>query len=164
MSDASYPVILAFGSNLGDRLGALRAAIKAVATYMDIKAVSPVYETLPAYVLDQPAFLNAVCIGTTKVEPLALLWAIKDIESQVGRQPTYRYGPRVIDVDLIAHGDSVIATHELTLPHPRIEERDFVLRPLADIAPQWRHPNGKTVAEMLAQLPPGEISLISETL
>jgi 2-amino-4-hydroxy-6-hydroxymethyldihydropteridine diphosphokinase len=159
------PVALALGSNRGDRLGFLRKAVKALASCVEVTALSPVYETAPAYVADQPVFLNAVVLGTTKLEPLPLLGAIKDIEKEIGRMPTYRYGPREIDIDMVSYGDLILETPELTLPHPRLQERDFVLRPLSDIAPEWRHPiTGKTATEMLALLPVGDMTCLGRLL
>ncbi|HUY69054.1 MAG TPA: 2-amino-4-hydroxy-6-hydroxymethyldihydropteridine diphosphokinase [Alphaproteobacteria bacterium] len=147
-------VALGLGSNLGDRMENLRGAVRALAPYVTVTATSPVYETAPVYVGGQPAFLNAAVTGTTGLPPLALLRALKDLEAELGRMPTFRYGPRAIDIDIIFYGDEVLATPELTLPHPRLQEREFVLRPLTDIAPGWRHPaNGLTVAEMLARVP-----------
>jgi len=148
------PVALALGSNLGDRLEFLRRAKKALGACIDIKAVSSVYETKPAYVTDQPPFLNAVVLGTTKLEPLALLWTVKDIENELGRTPTFRYGPRVIDIDILFYGDAILETPELKIPHARMHERDFVLHPLSELAPDWKHPKiGKTASEMLTLLP-----------
>ena len=147
-------VALGLGSNAGDRLAFLRTAIEALAPYVNITAKSKIYEVAPAYVSDQPPFLNAVVLGTTKLQPLALLWQIKNIESEMGRAPTYHYGPRIIDIDMLFFGDEIVTTPELMLPHPRLAERDFVLRPLGDIAPEWRHPQkGQTVAEMLDLAP-----------
>lgn len=147
-------IALALGSNDGDRMEALRAAVKALAPYVDVASVSPVYETEPVYIDNQPLFLNAALLGTTKLAPLALLWNIKRIETEIGRTPTYRYGPRLIDLDLIFYGNQVLATPELTIPHSHMAEREFVLRPLADIAPDWVHPQtGSTVTEMLSHLP-----------
>jgi 2-amino-4-hydroxy-6-hydroxymethyldihydropteridine diphosphokinase len=158
-------IILALGSNIGDRLKALQLAADALAPYVQVEAISPVYETAAAYVTDQPLFLNAVLIGTTALEPLALLWSLKNIENEMGRLPTYRYGPRVIDIDLIFYGDTVLTTSELTIPHPRVQERDFVLRPLADIAPEFVDPrNGKTVAQLLAVLPHSEMKCLGTLL
>jgi len=158
-------IALGLGSNTGDRLAYLQAAIEALAPYVIVTAKSQVYEVAPAYVSDQPAFLNAVVVGTTKLEPLALLWLLKDIESEIGRTPTYHYGPRIIDIDMLFYDDAIIATPELTLPHPRLGEREFVLRPLSEVAPTWRHPqNNQTAAEMLAVLPDSGMKCLGAVL
>lgn len=163
--DLNFTVALALGSNLGDRQAALQKALNSLKSSIDIRAVSPVYETHPAYVLDQPLFLNAVVVGTTKIEPLALLWTVKDIEREIGREPTYRYGPRVIDIDILTHGTSIINTPELILPHARLHERGFVLRPLSDAAPEWRHPvSGKSAQELLDLLPPKPMTCLGPIL
>src|SRR5271168_2490721 len=94
-------IALALGSNEGDRMASLRAAVKALASYVDVTATSFVYETAPLYIDDQPMFLNAALVGTTKLTPLMLMWNIKQIETELGRTPTYRYGPRAIDIDVI---------------------------------------------------------------
>jgi 2-amino-4-hydroxy-6-hydroxymethyldihydropteridine diphosphokinase len=147
-------VALALGSNLGDRPAALRTVIAKLAPYVAVTQISPVYETAAAYITDQPTFLNAALTGETKLTPLALLWSLKELEMEIGRQPTFHYGPRLIDIDIIFYGDTMIDTAELILPHPRVSEREFVLRPLADIAPGWKHPlSGLTVAAMLERLP-----------
>jgi 2-amino-4-hydroxy-6-hydroxymethyldihydropteridine diphosphokinase len=151
-SPKKVKVALALGANIGDRLAALRDAVKWLEPYISITAISPIYETAPAYVSDQPAFLNAAVIGETKLEPLTLLRAVKDLENDLGRQPTFHYGPRAIDIDVIFYGDETVNLPELAIPHARVAEREFVLRPLNDIAPGWKHPqNGQTVAEMLAK-------------
>jgi len=156
---------LALGSNLGDRLDALRRTVKALSSCVDVQAVSPVYETAPAYVTEQPVFLNAVLTGTTKIEPLPLLWALKNIEREIGRTPTFRYGPRVIDIDILFYDDLVFETPELTIPHAHLHERDFVLRPLADIAPDWKHTkSGQTVTDMLGLLPPSSMTSMGKLL
>jgi 2-amino-4-hydroxy-6-hydroxymethyldihydropteridine diphosphokinase len=145
-------IALALGANVGDRMAALRAAVSGLKPYIGITATSPVYETAPQYVRDQAAFLNAALIGETRLEPLTLLRAVKDLENDLGRQPTFHYGPRAIDIDIIFYGDEIIDMPELRIPHPRVAEREFVLRPLADVAPDWRHPQiGLTVREMLAK-------------
>lgn len=159
------PIALALGSNLGDSLDAIRKAITALAPYVEVKSISPVYETAPAYVTDQPVFKNTTIIGETKLEPLALLWLLKDIEREIGRTPTYRYGPRVIDLDIIFYGDTILETPELTIPHARMMERNFVLFPLKAIAPDWKHPkNGLTVSEMSALLPETGITCLGPLL
>lgn len=147
-------IALALGSNLGDRRRALRDAVAELGSFITITAVSPVYETAPAYVADQPAFLNAAVLGKTGLEPPALLQALKGLEKKLGRAPSFQYGPRLIDLDIIFYGDRMLITPELVLPHPRMAEREFVLRPLADIAPHWQHPeNGLMVTAMLEKAP-----------
>lgn len=163
--NTSTQVAIAIGSNLGERLFFLRSALEDIKPYIGITAVSRIYETPPAYVTDQPPFLNACLIGTAHLAPLALLWSLKYVEGQLGRQPTFRYGPRVIDLDLIFFGTDIITDPELTIPHPRLAEREFVLRPLADIAPNWKHPlSGLTIQEMLNELPQQTAIPISESL
>ena len=158
-------VALALGSNMGDRLDHLRAAVRAAAEYVHITAISSVYETAAAYVTDQPSFLNAALLGTTVIEPLALLWSLKAAESAIGRQPTFRYGPRVIDIDILFYGETVLSSPELTIPHPRMAERDFVLRPLCDIASSWQHPQKQqNVEEMLSLLPDKGMTCLGQIL
>jgi len=147
-------VALALGSNVGDRMAALRTAVAALKPYVNVTALSPVYETAPAYVTDQPSFLNAALIGETNLAPMVLLRAVKNLESELGRLPTFHYGPRAIDIDILFYGDEIVSVPELVVPHPRLGEREFVLRPLADIAGDWRHPQkGLTISEMLASQP-----------
>jgi 2-amino-4-hydroxy-6-hydroxymethyldihydropteridine diphosphokinase len=164
MSDAStVQVALALGSNLGNRLQSLRAAIKTLDPYVTITEVSDVYETPAAYIADQPPFFNAVVLGTTKLEPLPLLWLLKAKESEIGRQPSFRYGPRKIDIDIIFYDNYVLQTKELTIPHHAMNERDFVLFPLKDVAPTWVHPVvQKTVEELVKSLPKTTIARVGK--
>ncbi len=149
-------ICLALGANIGDRLASLRAAREALAPFVQITDISGVYETQPAYATDQPIFLNAVVRGMTALEPLALLYTLKDIVHEIGRRPTFRYGPRVIDIDILFYGALELHTPELSIPHLLMQERVFVLKPLADIAPDWVHPAlHKTVLQMLEDLPEG---------
>ncbi len=146
-------IALALGSNIGGRRAALKAAIAGLMPHMTVTKQSPVYETPAAYVTDQPPFLNMALLGTTELPPLGLLTILKKLETELGRAPSFRYGPRLLDIDIIFYGDKILALSELGLPHPRLAEREFVLRPLADIAPDWKSPiDGQTVAEMLSRV------------
>ena len=150
---AAVTCYLGLGSNLGQREENLRQAVAHVGALMAVTAVSAVYETPPWGVTEQPDFLNICLAGETTLPPPLLLTALKAIETRMGRQPTYRWGPRLIDIDLLFYGDWVVADPDLIIPHPRLVERAFVLAPLADIAPDFIHPqNHKTVSAMLSEL------------
>lgn len=150
-------VHLALGSNLGDREAMLGAALAALAPDLLVEAVSPVYETEPAYLLDQPRFLNQCARAITRLTARETLARLKEIEGRLGRGPGERNAPRPIDLDLLFYEDEVLDTADLIVPHPRIQERAFVLVPLADLAPDLRHPVlGFTIRELLRRLPPGE--------
>lgn len=143
-------VYLALGANLGDRMANIEAAIAMLAPDVGAIERSPVYDTDPKYVTDQPRFLNMVLAGETEMGPRALLALLKGIEARLGRLPGERFGPRPIDLDIVYYGDETIDLPELTVPHPRLAERAFVLRPLADIAPDFTDPaSGITVRRML---------------
>lgn len=150
------PVLLGLGTNLGDRVANLRAAQAALARFLAIAAVSPLYETAPMYDRDQGAFLNQVAVVETDLAPPALLGALQQVERRLGRMPGRRNGPRPIDLDILFYGDRVVSEPGLDIPHPRMAERGFVLVPAADIAPTWRHPaTGRSIAEMRAKLASG---------
>ena len=131
-------VFLALGANLGDRRQNLRAAARALAEFVDEIRASSLYESVPVGVTDQPLFLNAVLVGRTELAAEVLLDRTQEIEIALGRRPGPRWGPRPIDIDLLLYGDAAIETPRLSVPHPRMHERGFVLRPLADLAPGQR--------------------------
>ncbi|HEY3265461.1 MAG TPA: 2-amino-4-hydroxy-6-hydroxymethyldihydropteridine diphosphokinase [Armatimonadota bacterium] len=128
-------VYLGLGSNLGDRASHLEEAVRALGELGRVVRRSNIMETEPWGLLDQPRFLNMVVALETALPPLKLLEGTQEIERRVGRTPTVRWGPRVIDIDILTYGDEVIRVTGLTVPHPRIGERDFVLIPLRQIAP-----------------------------
>jgi dihydropteroate synthase len=136
-NDGRARVVLALGGNVGDKANSLRRALRAIAGEpgIELTAVSRFYRTPPWGKTDQDWFLNACALGRTTLKPEALLERVKRLEVELGRAPTERWGPRVIDIDLIAYGDLALKTERLTLPHPELFNRAFVLVPLAEIAP-----------------------------
>ncbi len=128
-------VYLGLGSNIGDRKANLSRALTLLGDRVKINVVSSIYETEPVGYDDQPKFLNAVCLARTNLGPLQLLSLVKSIESSMGRETGLPNGPRIIDIDIILFGNMSVIDPELTIPHPRMSERAFVLIPLAEIAP-----------------------------
>ncbi len=135
-----HAIYLALGTNLGDRLANLRAAIAALAPQARVLAESRIYETEPWGFSEQPAFLNMAVRAETDLAPADLLAFLKSLETDLGRTPTFRNGPRLIDIDILFYDDLILDIPPLVIPHPRLHERDFVLVPLADIAPDVIHP------------------------
>ncbi|HSJ87109.1 MAG TPA: 2-amino-4-hydroxy-6-hydroxymethyldihydropteridine diphosphokinase [Anaerolineales bacterium] len=155
-------VYLALGSNLGNRFENLKEAIAALSPQMTVKAKSHVYETPPWGYEDQPPFLNQTLKVQTYLQPEPLLKHIKRLETILGRQISFRNGPRLIDIDVLFYDDLVLNTPTLTIPHPRLHERGFVLLPLMDIAPDLVHPvTQKTVRDMLASCNLGGIRQVA---
>ena len=156
----SHLVYIALGSNLGDRMANLQQAQAALPPVVRMLSASPVYETPPWGYLDQPAFLNQVVLVETNLSPLELLAYLKKLESRMGRQSAVRFGPRLIDLDIIFYDDLVIDTPDLCIPHPRLVGRAFVLVPLADLAADFYHPvENKTVRELLEETDTSGIAL-----
>ena len=147
-------VYLGLGSNLGDRAANLDLAIERLrASDLKVLRASAIYETEPRDFAEQPWFLNQAVEAETSLFPRQLLHRLQQIERGMGRKPAAPKGPRIIDLDILLFGDSVISAGDLEIPHPRLHERRFALEPLADLAPGLRHPRlGNTFQEMLARV------------
>ena len=147
----SHIVYLGLGSNLGDRQSNLIEAIQSLRANMHIEQISSVYESPAEYRADQPAFLNVAVKGTTALEPRELMRFVHRVERRLGRVRRDQYLPRPIDIDMLAYDDRVMASDEVTLPHPQLAERVFALAPLEEIAPDWVHPALRRTAGQLLQ-------------
>ena len=157
MSNEKVDVFVALGTNMGDRADNLETGIERLGEVMEVTGRSRLYQSAPMYVTDQPAFLNMAVKGTTTLTPEAFLDALKRLEHEIGRRPTFRNGPRVIDLDILYYGDLLMDTERLNIPHPRIAERGFVLEPLRDLAPDWLDVRThKTIARMADDYGPEE--------
>jgi 2-amino-4-hydroxy-6-hydroxymethyldihydropteridine diphosphokinase len=155
--DARGDVLLGMGANLGRPLDQLREAVGLLTLHVGALVTSSVYRTAPVGYADQPDFLNLVCRASTELSPAEILHACRQVERDLGRTRPFPNAPRAIDVDLLACGDLVLDTPELTLPHPRLHQRAFVLVPLAELDPAWRHPVlGRTAAAMLRAIGTGQ--------
>jgi 2-amino-4-hydroxy-6-hydroxymethyldihydropteridine diphosphokinase len=152
-------IYLSLGSNIGDREENLRKAIEELASQdMRVLHTSRIYETEPVDYVNQAWFLNQVVEAETALFPMQLLTRISRVERELGRRRTVRKGPRTIDIDILFYGTAVVETARLEIPHPRIAERRFVLVPLADLAPDLRHPvSHRTVRQMLESAPPAVV-------
>ena len=150
-------VYLSLGSNVGDREIQLRDALGRLAANGRVVAISSFYETEPVEFTDQAWFLNCVVALETTETPEQLMMALLQIEQQMGRRRIQKKGPRAIDIDILLFDEAIVDSPALTIPHPAMHQRRFVLEPLAEIAPEVRHPVlKKTVRELLDALPAGQ--------
>jgi len=164
--ETGEPVFIGLGSNLEPERH-LRQALNAMRQEpgLQVIALSPVYQTAPWGVTDQPDFLNAVLELRTTVNPVAMLDWLLELEKRLGRVRLERWGPRTLDLDVLAWGNRVINTPRLEIPHPRLHQRGFVLVPFCDLAPQWRHPIlGRTARDMLKEITGEGVTLTEVTL
>ena len=158
-------VLLGLGTNLGDRRGQLQKAVRGLEMQMTVTAVSPLYQTPPFGPIPQPDFLNICVAAATTQSPQELFQFIKALETELGRRPAVRWGPRLIDIDILFYGTEIIDQPALQIPHIGIPERAFVLTPLADITPDFIHPTlEKTVAELLTAVDPTNVQRLPEPL
>ena len=156
-----HTIYIALGTNLGDRSANLDSALASLPPAVIILSSSPVYETPPWGYLRQSSFLNQVVKCETYLTPEDLLDYLKAIEKRLGRKPTFLFGPRTIDLDILFYDDLVLETSSLTIPHPRLEERAFVLVPFADLDSDMIHPvSGKSIRELLESVDISEVELL----
>ena len=147
----NHTLYLSLGTNLGNRTENLKQAITSLPPQMTVKKKSKIYETPPWGYTDQEPFLNQVILATTYLEPEPLLKHLKRLEVALGRKASFRYGPRLIDIDILFYDDLILETPALIIPHPHVHERGFVLVPMMDIAPDHVHPaTKKSTREMIA--------------
>jgi len=151
-------VYLSLGSNVGDREAQLRAAQARLSGVGRVVVASSFYETEPVEFTEQPWFLNFVLALETSNTPQQLMTAILRIEEEMGRRRTQKKGPRSIDIDILLFDDIIMDSTNLTIPHPALQQRRFVLEPMAEIAPEVVHPSlKKTIRELRDTLPPGQV-------
>lgn len=161
----THDIYIALGTNIGDRIENLRAAIRSLPPHFERVRPSRIFETPPWGYADQPAFLNMAVHARTDLSPAESLARLKQAEVELGREQTFRWGPRLIDLDILFYDDLVLDSPPLVIPHPRLHERAFVLVPLADIAPGLIHPVlGKTVRGLLAEVDASEIVPFAEQI
>jgi 2-amino-4-hydroxy-6-hydroxymethyldihydropteridine diphosphokinase len=153
MPKGSHKIILHLGSNVGDRAKYLSAAqLELERSVLSLHRSSDIYETGAWGNRNQAAFLNQAHTGETTYSPFSLMRECKKIEHFLGRRKREKWGPREIDIDIIFYGSSIFGTSELTIPHPHLEQRRFVLLPIKSIAPKFRHPvSGQTIEDLLDQ-------------
>lgn len=158
-----HDVYLGLGANLGERRAMLRTACDRLAPAVTVVRCSSLYETPPWGVTDQPAFLNAVCHGQTALSAFDLLAFLKGLEADLGRTATTRWGPRLIDLDILLFDDLLLTTSTLTIPHLHLHERAFVLIPLSEIAPDLQHPRlGLSIAALASSVSTAGLQRLDE--
>lgn len=150
MSGGGTTVYLGLGSNLGDRRQNLSAALNQIEPEVHVEAVSALYETDPVGPQDQPAYYNAACRAVTRLTPRALLERVKAVERALGRQAGPRWGPRLIDIDILLYGEELVDEDGLRIPHPELARRAFVLGPLVEVAAGVVHPELRATIDQLA--------------
>ncbi|HSW89212.1 MAG TPA: 2-amino-4-hydroxy-6-hydroxymethyldihydropteridine diphosphokinase [Candidatus Saccharimonadales bacterium] len=156
-----HTIFLALGSNVGDKKGNISSAITMLKEHISDIVSAPLYETKPWGFTEQDNFYNTVIKGKTALSPDELLLFIKSVEEKTGRIKRFINGPREIDIDIILYDEAILVSPHLTIPHPRMHERDFVLQPLSDIASDLEHPvYKKTMIELLTLLPQEDRSII----
>jgi 2-amino-4-hydroxy-6-hydroxymethyldihydropteridine diphosphokinase len=162
-NDGAVLAYLSLGSNLGDRRSNLDAVQSALPPEAVIRKASSIYETEPWGYLPQPDFLNQILLVDTHLSARDLLAYLKDLENWIGREPSFRYGPRLVDIDIIFYGDQIIIEPDLEIPHPRFQDRAFVLVPLAEISPNFRVPGSdQTISDLLISLDTSGVRLYQE--
>src|SRR3989304_2671569 len=145
-------VYLGLGSNMGDRADNICKALELLSEHMQVDRTSSFYETEPSGYRHQAMFLNAVCRASSNLSPGEVLTLAQEMERKLGREPSFRNAPRPIDIDILMYDNKVIAEPDLSVPHPRLKERAFVLVPLAEIAPELVHPEeGNTMKHLVSQ-------------
>jgi 2-amino-4-hydroxy-6-hydroxymethyldihydropteridine diphosphokinase len=165
MTANTHTIYLGLGTNLGDRHENLLSAATLLPPKVAVVAQSPIYQTPPWGFTEQADFLNQVIKAETTLNPKDLLKYVKKIEKKVGRTATFRWGPREIDIDILFYDNLVYEEKKLTIPHPRLHQRAFMLVPLADLAPKLLHPlTGQTIQQHLAELDPTNIVKFSPEL
>jgi 2-amino-4-hydroxy-6-hydroxymethyldihydropteridine diphosphokinase len=151
-------VFLGLGGNEGDSIELLSRAVRALHAHprITVEDLSSTYETEPVGGPEQAPFLNVAVRARTALSPLGLLRACQQVEADLGRVRTVRWGPRTVDVDVLLYGDRVLDAPVLTVPHPRLAERAFAVVPLVEVAPGWRLPDGRTLTKLVASMAPIE--------
>ena len=155
-------IFLGLGTNSGDLTKNITQAIELIGSFVSDISRAQLYTSKAMYYSDQPNFINTVVKGQTKISPTELLKKLKDIEKTIGRKKTFRNGPRMIDLDILFYDDLILETSDLQIPHKLLYERDFVLQPICDIAPDFIHPKlHKTMKELLDSIPSKSKSIVN---